>query len=608
MVSDDLLEIMRETIAADNYRDLAVRLLTATARKLNADIATLWRAVSDENQKKLILAAAYNAEFLPVEKEITYDILPRSTPNDKIKGLTAWMAIKRKPVFADSPQDLIDELKPWAGSWSGAWDSAQFWKGKKFGCLIGYPITLEGELLGVIKFERYSNSIIFSAESKEKVKIWSNLIALTLSGMVFREEQEKKRQTALRNLSSKLLAPGSRTYYEDIITLAAEILNADISTLWLADDKKRSLSLAAQYGLLPEAIEKAPVYKIPNRKELTDNEIEGLTAWTFIRNRPFYAHNWQRLKDHPSHRGNWDHTQWDGKPDEKFGCLYAVPLISENEPIGVIKVERRLKSNFQPFSEVERATFDLIAVIASVAPPLKAVIMESDELVLDYFHILRAPTSNAISALDRLRFELSKKQIDHNRINTRLNMLANNLAVAYTLTLNAFEMATITDKPSNPKYRQLSIEIIRPSISLFHKLFPEVVIKEENNIGNYELLLSDIETKRVNVILHNLLDNACSFSNNKPVRVDAKERTNELILSVIDSGPGIHKDNISDIWEPGVTYRSDKSFRPESRGQGLPIVKRIIEELGWRYSIESEVFKGTHINIHIGKRFWRQKQ
>ena len=606
MIGDDLLEFMRETIAADNYRDLAVRLINATAKKLNADIATLWRAVKDDNKQRLILAAAYNAEFLPVEREITYDILQEKTPNNQIKGLTAWMAIKRKPVIADSPQELNDETKPWAGSWSGSWDDAQFWKGKKFGCLIGYPITLEGELLGVIKFERYSDSEVFSSDAKEKVEIWSNMIALTLSGMIFREEQERKRQTALRDLSSKLLVPSSSTYYEDIITLTAQLLNADISTLWLADEKKRKLTLAAQYGLLREAIEKAPSYEIPEKVVLSDKDIQGVTAWTFIRNRPFYAHNWFRLKEHPSHKGYWDKEQWDGTPDEKFGCLYAVPLVSENKPIGVIKVERRMKPHFQAFNEVERATFDLIAVIASVAPPLKAVIRESDELVLDYFHILRAPTANAISVLDSLRTELKKEIINRERVNVRINMLANNLSVAYTQTLNAFEIATKTDKPTNPEYRNLSYKIIRPSIKIIQYMFPEIEIKESEKTSEFELCLSDIQLKTMNVLIHNLLDNACSFANNKPVKIDVTQQKDELILSIVDSGKGIANDKIEKIWESGVTFRTDKSFRPESRGQGLPIVKRIIEELGWKISIVSSLNKGTKINININKSDWRK--
>jgi hypothetical protein len=606
---NEILEFMQETIAADNYRDLAARILKATASRLEADTATLWRAVKSESKRELILAATYNVEFLPVEREITYDILPSDTPNKKINGLTAWMAIKKKPVIADNPEDLKAPDKEWAGSHSGAWDRAQFWRGKSFGCLIGYPLTLEDNLLGVIKFERYSDNPSFSQRDKERVKRWSTMIALTLKGMISREEQERNRQEALRELSSRLLVPASLTYYEDIIKLTAKILNADICTLWLSDERKRKLNLAAQYGLNPKTISATKGYELPESESVPDGNINGLTAWTFVRKRPFYAHNWERLRDHPSHKGYWDKELWSSKPEEEFGCLYAAPLVAEGNPIGVIKVEKRQRPGFQPFTEVERATFDLISVLVSVAPPLKAVIRDKDALVLDYFHILRAPTSNAISALDSLREELNRKEkVRTQRVESRLKMLADNLSVAYTQTLNAFYVATLPDKPAVPNWRNISHDIIRPSISMFHRLFPEVDIVESRKTNEFELLLTDFQLKKVNVIIHNLVDNAIAFSNKKPVNIDVTIDPGEswLILSVIDSGIGISANMVDKIWEPGITSRSDELTRPESRGQGLATVSRIIAEFGWKKSLKSVPNEGATINIHINKKHWRK--
>ena len=605
---DYLLEFMKEIIVADNYRDLAARILKLSAQKISADIATLWRAVHENGKRRLILAASWKIEFLPTEEEIKYDILPENTPNSKIEGLTVWIAIKKKPVIAFNPTDLVDENKEWAGSWSGKWDDKQFWKEKKFGCLIGYPIILDGILLGVIKFERYSSSDAFEYSDVDQVKRWADPIALALKGMTAREEQERKRQDALRELCSKLLVPTSITYYEDIVNLTAKLLNADISTLWLFDDKKRILYLAAQYGLNPDTIESSPQYDIPRERNVPDSEINGLTAWTFYRNRPFYAHNWERLEDHPSHKGYWDKAQWDDTPEVKFGCLYAAPLVSENVPIGVIKVEKRNVPNFQPFTEVETATFDLIAVIVSVAPPLKAVIRDKETLVLDYFHILRAPTSNAISALENLRQELARvKGPRPDRLKTRLEMMENNLAVAYTQTLNAFEIATKPEQPVIPKWHNLNA-ITRPSKGMFAKLFPEIEIVEDTDLKLYEIYLTDYQVTQMHVVLHNLIDNAITFSDNQAVhiKVSVINKSNELRLTILDKGIGIEEKRIDRIWKQGESFRPDAYEKPESRGQGLAIVNRIVEEFNWNKSIDSRIGKGTAISLHISKKFWRK--
>jgi signal transduction histidine kinase len=605
---DFLLEFTKAAIVADNYRDLAARILKLSAEITRADLATLWRAVDEDNRRRLILAASWGVEFLPTEEEIRYDILPENTPNSKIVGLTAWIAIKKQPIIVNTPADLKDKKHPWAGSHSGKWDDKQFWRGKEFGCLIGYPIILDGMLLGVIKFERYSESPAYEENEVRQVEMLSNPIALALKGVTTREEQERKRQNALRDLCSKLLVPASISYYQDIVNLTAQILTADISTLWLFNEKERILELAAQYGLNPNTVESSPQYNIPSDRNVPDSKIEGLTAWTFLRQRPFYAQNWDQLKEHPSHQGYWDKAQWDARPEEKFGCLFALPLVSEDKTIGVIKVERRNSPTFQPFTEVERATFDLIAVIASVAPLFKAVIRDKESLVQDYFHILRAPTSNAISALNNLRDELNRKKGPRSdRVNSRLTMMANNLAVAYTQTLNAFEIATKPERPVVPKWHNL-LSVIQPSKRTFAQLYPSMKIREGKNLASYEIRLTDYQVTQMHVVLHNLIDNAITFSGDEPVRIEVLEsdRPKKLKLSVIDNGIGIETSKIDNIWQQGVSYRPDSYEKPESRGQGLAIVSRIIEELGWERSIESTVGKGTTISMHISKQHWRK--
>ncbi len=143
---------------------------------------------------------------------------------------------------------------------------------------------------------------------------------------------------------------------------------------------------------------------------------------------------------------------------------------------------------------------------------------------------------------------------------------------------------------------------------MFHKLFPEVEIIVSDETNNYELSLTDFQLKKVNVIVHNLVDNAIAFSNNLPVKIDVIIDSNEkwLILSIIDSGIGIPKKNIEQIWEPGVTFRTDALTRPESRGHGLVIVSRIIEELGWEKEVHSIEGHGTQMQIYVKNDNWRK--
>ncbi|WP_320041228.1 GAF domain-containing protein [uncultured Desulfobacter sp.] len=445
---NDLVDFMQETIAADNYRDLAARVLKSTAKRLSADIGTLWRAVKYGDEFKLILAGTYNVEFLPKEEEPTYTIPAPTVKNEEIQGLTAWIAVRKRLLKIETPNQLNDPNTSWAGCHAGKWDNMQFWTDNKFGSLIGYPLTLNDKLLGVIKLERYKSSQPFSNSDCDRGKKLAKLIIISLKGMIARENQEKKRQESLRELSSMLRTADSASYYDNIVRFIAKILEADICTLWLYEKGKKVLTLASQFGLNPAVVKTVEDYSLPEADYVTDKEIKGLTVWTFIRNRPFYAHNWEKLSSHPSHIGKWDNAQWNSKPREEFGCLYSLPLYLEDYPIGVIKIERRKKNGYRPFDEVERSTLDHIAVMVSLAPPLKAGIKG---------------LKDSLSSLIKLGTIRDKQEVLHAIADEAANLIGSKHCEIYTLddtgeniTLNTFINAPdgLTKTKINVPYRK----------------------------------------------------------------------------------------------------------------------------------------------------------
>jgi len=68
---------------------------------------------------------------------------------------------------------------------------------------------------------------------------------------------------------------------------------------------------------------------------------------------------------------------------------------------------------------------------------------------------------------------------------------------------------------------------------------------------------------------------------------------NELVLHVIDTGPGITPEKIAKIWQP---YFSSKK---NGTGLGLPTTRRIIQEHGGSIDVHSEVGRGTDFAINL---------
>ena len=87
-----------------------------------------------------------------------------------------------------------------------------------------------------------------------------------------------------------------------------------------------------------------------------------------------------------------------------------------------------------------------------------------------------------------------------------------------------------------------------------------------------------IESNELYSVIFNLVINAHeafqSLPQNKDAQIDvyAKKLNNEVIITLIDNGPGIEADTMNDVFQPFFTTKP-----VSGTGLGLSIVKRIIE-------------------------------
>lgn len=100
-------------------------------------------------------------------------------------------------------------------------------------------------------------------------------------------------------------------------------------------------------------------------------------------------------------------------------------------------------------------------------------------------------------------------------------------------------------------------------------------------------------------ILLNLVDNGIKFTEKGGVTVGIEESDGRQTLFVQDTGIGIPQNHIQRLGER--FYRVDKARSRElgGTGLGLAIVKHLIYAHGWNMTIQSELGKGTKINIHL---------
>lgn len=101
-------------------------------------------------------------------------------------------------------------------------------------------------------------------------------------------------------------------------------------------------------------------------------------------------------------------------------------------------------------------------------------------------------------------------------------------------------------------------------------------------------------------LLSNLLDNAIKYNKEDgSVKIDMSRDTDNVILSVEDTGIGIDNKDLDRVFER--FYRVDKSRSKKSGGTGLglSIVKHIIKNHDGNLKVESELGKGTKITAYL---------
>ena len=102
-------------------------------------------------------------------------------------------------------------------------------------------------------------------------------------------------------------------------------------------------------------------------------------------------------------------------------------------------------------------------------------------------------------------------------------------------------------------------------------------------------------------IINNAIDAAGSAAGadrkkgNIRIRTAALPKGNEILIEIADNGPGIPKEHVNKIFDPFFTTKEIG----KGTGLGLSIVYSIIEKLGGRITVASEIGKGTAFTIYF---------
>lgn len=114
------------------------------------------------------------------------------------------------------------------------------------------------------------------------------------------------------------------------------------------------------------------------------------------------------------------------------------------------------------------------------------------------------------------------------------------------------------------------------------------------------LPLVNVEPGRIRQILVNLLTNAHEYSPERAsIAVTARAEGDEVVIAVIDDGPGIPESQLEQIFERFTRGEAGLTQRVGGTGLGLAISKSLVELHGGRIEVDSTVGRGSTFSVRL---------
>jgi signal transduction histidine kinase len=123
-------------------------------------------------------------------------------------------------------------------------------------------------------------------------------------------------------------------------------------------------------------------------------------------------------------------------------------------------------------------------------------------------------------------------------------------------------------------------------------------IRIDMRVQNHVMLNSDPAMLRS--ILQNLIDNAIKYGRSKGrVEVELRKLAHEVIIAVLDNGPGIPAEDQKRVFDRFFRGGSGLTRSISGTGLGLSIVRSAVETLGGKLKLESSSDWGTRVTVTI---------
>jgi PAS domain S-box-containing protein len=264
------------------------------------------------------------------------------------------------------------------------------------------------------------------------------------------------------------------------------------------------------------------------------------------------------------------------------------PIFDDNGAVtGTVHIAKDITKRKQAEDKLKRAN-----------ERLKEYNWLKDELLSTASHELRTPLSVIMGAIRLVLDEIPGKIVVEQR--EILSMARDNAQRLSRIINSLLNVSTMESGGLNLQTSVVDIsKLIKDTVSDYKSVALEKGICLDCEVPQ-ETVNIRLDPDRAVEILTNLISNSLKFTPEGGwVKVICTKQNEEILVSVRDSGVGIAQEDIPRLFDKFTQFGREAGPGEKGTGLGLAIVKKLVEMHNGRIEVESEMDKGTTVNISL---------
>jgi two-component system phosphate regulon sensor histidine kinase PhoR len=241
-----------------------------------------------------------------------------------------------------------------------------------------------------------------------------------------------------------------------------------------------------------------------------------------------------------------------------------------------------------------KAKGEIVLVFHDITEMKKLESMKKD-FIANVSHELRTPLTSIKGSLEMLEESPPDKKDQY------LDIMTRNTERLINIVQDIAILSELEKKELPLELEEVNVkEIVGDVIKIFEREIAEKGLDLNFTADNERYIISADPFKLEQMII-NLISNAIKYTDRGEISISLKTRDNKVILTIRDTGIGIPKKDLPNIYERFYRVDKSRSRKLGGTGLGLSIVKSIVFQHKGDIKVDSTPGSGTSFTIKLNR-------